>query len=62
MVIMGFKAFLETIAPEPSVLRAIRAAAKRNETSKLTRREIDHEITAYRREQRLKNANSKPRT
>ena len=50
---MGLKDFLKTIEPEPEVLQAIRAQAKRNKTSKLTSRQIDQEITAYRRERRL---------
>jgi prevent-host-death family protein len=62
VVIMGVKDFLKTIAPEPEVLQAIRAEAKRNKTSKLTNRQIDREITAYRRERRLKNATSKRRS
>jgi prevent-host-death family protein len=62
VVILGLKDFLKTLAPEPAVLRAIRAEAKRNKTSKLTNRQIDREITAYRRERKLKNARSKRRS
>jgi hypothetical protein len=62
VVIMRMKDFLKTIAPEPEVLRAIRAEAKKNKTSKLTSWQIDQEITAYRRERRLKNATSKRRS
>jgi prevent-host-death family protein len=62
VVIMGVKDFLTTIAPEPEVLRAIRAEAKRNKTSRLTSRQINREISAYRRERKLKNATSKRRT
>ena len=61
VVIMGIKDFLATIAPEPEVLRAIRAGAKRNKTSRLTSRQIDREISAYRRERKLRNATSKRR-
>jgi hypothetical protein len=50
---MGLKDFLKTVVPEPEVLQAIRAEARRNKTSKLTSRQIDQEITAYRRERRL---------
>jgi hypothetical protein len=56
---MKLRDFLKTIAPEPEVLQAIRVDAKRNKTSRLTSRQIDQEITAYRRERRLKNATSK---
>src|SRR5438128_11598471 len=55
VVIMGLKDFLKTIAPEPEVLRAIRAEAKRNKTSCMTNREINREISAYRRERKQKN-------
>jgi Antitoxin Phd_YefM, type II toxin-antitoxin system len=62
VVILGLKDFLKTLAPEPAVLHAIRAEARRNKTSKLTNRQIDREITAYRRERKLKNATSKRRS
>lgn len=62
VVIMGIKDFLKTIVPEPEVLRAIRAEARRNKTSKLTSRQIDREINAYRRERKLRNASSKRRS
>jgi prevent-host-death family protein len=62
VVIMGLKDFLKTIAPEPEVLRAIRAEAVRNKTSKLSSRQIDREITAYRRERKLKNVASNRRS
>ena len=62
VIIMGMKDFLKAIAPEPDVFQAIRAEAKKNKTSKLTSRQIDQEITAYRRERRLKNATSKRRS
>lgn len=58
---MGIRDFLTTIAPEPEMLRAIRAEAKRNKASNLTSRQIDREISAYRREQKLSNATSKRR-
>jgi hypothetical protein len=58
---MGVKDFLKTVAPEPSVMSAIRAQAKRNKKSTLTMRQIDREIAAFRREGRLSNAASKRR-
>ncbi len=61
VVIMGIKDFLANMAPEPEVLQAIRAEAKRNKTSNLTTRQIDREVTAYRRERKLKNATPKRR-
>ena|SRR5437867_2260903 len=59
VVIMGVKDFLKTIVPEPEVLRAIRAEAKKNKKSKLTNRQIQREIRAYRRERKLKNGAAK---
>jgi prevent-host-death family protein len=53
VVIMGVKDFIKTIAPEKKVLAAIRAASRKNGTSKLTLRDINREIRAYRREQSL---------
>lgn len=62
VVIMGVKDFLATVAPEPEVLRAVRAAARRNKTSRLTSRQIDREISVYRRERKLRNAPAKRRS
>ncbi len=40
---------LGAVAPESSILAAIRAEAKRNKKSTLTMRRIDREIAAFRR-------------
>ena len=53
VVIMGVKDFIKTIAPEKKVLAAIRAASRKNGTNKLSLRDINREIRAYRREQSL---------
>ncbi|MGH9498729.1 MAG: type II toxin-antitoxin system Phd/YefM family antitoxin [Terriglobales bacterium] len=53
VVIMGIKDFLKTIAPERKVVAAIRAAASKRGKHKLSEREIEREIRAYRREQVL---------
>lgn len=53
VVIMGIEDFLQTVAPEKKVLAAIRAAARKNGRNKTSMAEIDREIRAYRREQRL---------
>ena len=53
IVIMGIKDFLKTIAPEKHVVAAIRAAARKQGKNKLSMREIDREIRAYRRERSL---------
>ena len=55
VIIMGFKDFMKTVAPEPEVLAAVRAYSKRNKTYKLSMRAIDQEIAAVRGE-RAKNA------
>lgn len=53
VVIMGIEDFLRNVAPEPEVLAAIRAASKQAGTDKISMREIDEEISAYRRERKL---------
>lgn len=53
IVIMGIKDFLRTIAPEKKILAAIRADARRKGKDKLSLREINREIRAYRRERSL---------
>ena len=53
VVIMGIRDFLKTIAPEKRVLAAIRAAARKEGKNKVSMREIDREIRAYRRERSL---------
>src|SRR5713101_7230602 len=53
VVIMGIRDFLKTIAPEKPVLAAIRAAARKDGKNKVSMREIDREIRAYRRERSL---------
>ena len=52
VVIMGIEDFIKTIAPEPAVLKEIRSDARRKGTNKLSMRQIEAEIAAYRREQR----------
>jgi len=56
VVIMGIKDFMNTLAPAPEFFAAIHAEAKRKGTSKLTMRDIDREIVAYRKEKALKHA------
>jgi len=53
VVIMGIKDFLKTIAPEKKVLAAIRADARKKGKDKLSLREVNREIRAYRRERSL---------
>ena len=53
IVIMGIKDFLTTIAPEKKILAAIRADARKKGKDKLSLRQINREIRAYRRERSL---------
>ena len=53
IVIMGIKDFLRTIGPEKKILAAIRADARKKGKDKLSLREINREIRAYRRERSL---------
>jgi prevent-host-death family protein len=53
VVIMGIEDFLNTIAPEKKVLAAIRAEARKKGKDKLSLRQINREIRAYRRERSL---------
>jgi prevent-host-death family protein len=62
VVIMGIEDFVSTIAPEPEVLAAICADAKKNKTSGLSMRAIDQEIAATRKERKLKSAAPKRRS
>jgi prevent-host-death family protein len=48
VVIMGVKDFLKTVAPEPEVLAAIRAEARRSKRNRLTLPQINREIAAFR--------------
>jgi prevent-host-death family protein len=52
IIIMSVKDYVKTIAPAPASLKELWAEAKRKGLDTLTRREIDVEIRAYRREQR----------
>lgn len=54
VVIMSIEDFIKTVAPEPSVLAAIRSRAKANGTSKLTMRQITAEVGAVRKQSKLK--------
>jgi len=62
VIILGIEDFLKTIAPEPEVLATIRAESRKNKTDKLSMREIDREIAAYRKERALKDAAPKRRS
>jgi hypothetical protein len=49
----GIKEFLSVLAPENKNLAAIRATARKKGKNKLSIREINREIQAYRRERQL---------
>ena len=49
---MGVRGFLKNVPPEREVLADIRAEAKRNNKSKLTRAQIDREIRANEAQER----------
>ena len=53
VVIMGIKDFLRTIAPEKKTIAAIRNSARKNGKNKISMREINREIRAYRKERAL---------
>lgn len=61
VIVMGIRDYIETIAPPPDWLKRMWADAKRTGLDKLTMREIDAEIAAYRREERRKEAKKKPK-
>jgi prevent-host-death family protein len=61
VVIMGVKDFLKNVAPEPEVLAAIRAHARRSKLTRLKLSQINREITAFRRERKLSHARPKRR-
>jgi prevent-host-death family protein len=47
-VLLSIHDYAKLAAPEPEVLRIIGEESKRNETHKMTQRQIDQEIKAYR--------------
>lgn len=53
VVIMGIRDFLKNISPEKKVIAAIRASARKKGVSKLSLRDINREIRAYRKERSL---------
>jgi len=62
VVIMGIDDFLNTIAPEPEVIAAIRADSVKNGTDDLTMAEIDREIATYRRDRSRRNGKTERRS
>jgi hypothetical protein len=47
-VLLSIRDYVKLAAPEPEVLRIIGEESKRNGTNKMTHRQIDREIKAYR--------------
>lgn len=58
-VLVGIGDYIRTFAPEPDVLKVIGEQSKSKGTDKLTMRQIDREITAYRKEKRTADAKSR---
>ncbi|MBZ5678260.1 MAG: type II toxin-antitoxin system Phd/YefM family antitoxin [Acidobacteriia bacterium] len=58
-VLVGIEDYIRTFAPEPKVLKMIGEQSKKKGTDKLTMRQIDREIAAYRKEKRTANAKSR---
>src|ERR1700676_1735337 len=58
-VLVGMQAYIRTLAQEPKVLTVIGEQSKKKDTNKLTMRQIDREIAAYRKEKRPANAKSR---
>jgi len=56
VIIMSVNDYIKTIAPPPKVLQEIWADSKRKGANKLTMRQINAEIAAYRREKRKNRA------
>ena len=50
IMIMGIQDYIKTIAPPPDFLKELWAEAKRKGLNKMSMREINAEIAAYRRE------------
>jgi prevent-host-death family protein len=51
-VLLSIRDYVKLAAPEPEVLRLIGEESKRNGTNKMTSRQIDQEIKAYRAEKK----------
>jgi prevent-host-death family protein len=47
-VLLSIRDYVKLAAPEPEVLRIIGEESRRNGTNKMTQRQIDQEIKAYR--------------
>ena len=47
-MLLSIRDYVKLAAPEPEVLRIIGEESKRNGTNKMTQRQIDQEIKAYR--------------
>ena len=60
VIIMSIKDYIDTIAPAPVWLKEIWAESRRKGTDKITIRQINAEIAAYRKEQAIKKAAPKP--
>ena len=57
VIIMSVRDYIDTIAPAPTWLEEIWAESRRKGLDKLTLRDINREIAAYRKERRPKQRN-----
>ena len=62
VVIMGIEDYLANIAPESEIMAALHAESRKKGTDRMSMREIDQEISAYRKERALKNARTQARS
>ncbi len=62
VIIMSLKDYIDTIAPAPKWLKDIWEESRRKGTDKLTMRQIDAKIAAFRREERRRNASTRGRS
>ena len=53
-VLLSIRDYVKLAAPEPEVLRIIGEESKRNGTNKMTQRQIDQEIKAYRAQKKTR--------
>ena len=56
VMILGIQDYIKTIAPAPDFLKELWAEAKRKGLNKMSMREIDAEIAAYRQEKAQQSA------
>jgi prevent-host-death family protein len=61
VIVMSIRDYIDTVAPAPEELKAMQETAKRSGTNKLTMRDINAEIAAYRKERQQKEQRNSPK-